>query len=71
MIDKSDLPSNALLVRVVLYFAVVIALGMSFSFTLGLLNAAFVPGVLGTLLNVCVSFFFVRYVAATHFTTQD
>lgn len=71
MINKSDLPSNDLLIRVVLYFAVVIALGMSFSFTLSLLNTAFTIGILGTLFNVCASFLFVRYVAAKHFTNPD
>lgn len=71
MIDKNDIPSTDLMVRVVLYFAVVVALGMSFSFTLGLLNTAFEIGVLGTLANVCASFLFVRYVAAKHFTNHD
>ena len=71
MLNKNEIPSNELIVRVVLYLAAVIALGSSFSFTLGLLNTAFVVGVLGTLLNICGSFFFVRYVAAKHFTNQD
>jgi hypothetical protein len=71
MLDKNQIPSTDLVVRVVLYLAVVVALGMSFSFTLSLLNTAFMVGVLGTLLNVGGSFFFVRYVAAKHFTNQD
>jgi hypothetical protein len=71
MLNKNEIPSTDTLVRVVLYLAVVVALGSSFSFTLGLLNTAFVVGVLGTLLNICGSFFFVRYVAVKHFTNQD
>jgi hypothetical protein len=71
MLDKNQIPSTDLVVRVVLYLAVVVALGSSFSFTLGLLNTAFVVGVLGTLLNICVSFFFIRYVAVKHFTNQN
>ncbi len=71
MLNSNDIPSNELVVRVVLYIAAVVALGSSFSFTLGLLNTAFVVGVLGTLLNVCGSFFFIRYVAVKHFTNQN
>ncbi|KKM24749.1 hypothetical protein LCGC14_1601960 [marine sediment metagenome] len=68
MFNKNEIPSTNVLVRVVLYFAVVVALGMSFSFTFELLNTAFEVGVLGTLLNVCAVLLFVRYVAAKHFT---
>lgn len=71
MIDKNEIPSTDLLVRVVLYLAVVIALGISFSFTLGLLNDAFEIGVVGTLVNLFLSLYFVRYVASKHFTNQD
>ena len=71
MLNKNEIPSNELVVRVVLYLAVVIALGMSFSFTLGLLNTVFVPGAVGTLSNVFLSLYFARYVASKHFTNQD
>ncbi len=71
MFNKNEIPSNELVVRVVLYLAAVVALGSSFSFTLGLLNTAFVVGMLGTLLNIGGSFMLVRYVAAKHFTNQD
>lgn len=71
MFDKNEIPSTDLLVRVVLYLAVVVALGVSFSFTLGLLNTVFELGVGGTLVNVFLSMFFVRYVATKHFTNQD
>jgi hypothetical protein len=71
MLIKNEIPSNELVVRVVLYLAVVTALGMSFSFTLGLLNEAFEIGVLGTLANICAGLLFARYVAAKHFTNQD
>jgi len=71
MLNKNEVPSVDLLIRVVLYIAVVLFLGMSFSFTLGLLNEAFVVGIGGTLVNVFLSLYFVRYVASKHFTNQD
>jgi hypothetical protein len=71
MLDKKEIPSTDLLIRAVLYLAVVVALGSSFSFTLGLLNTAFVVGVVGTLVNIFASLYFVRYVASKHFTNQD
>jgi hypothetical protein len=71
MLNKNEIPSLDSLIRVVAYLALVIALGMSFSFTLGLLNEAFVVGVGGTLVNLFLSLYFVRYVAAKHFTNQD
>ena len=71
MLDKDEIPSNKLVVRVVLYLMAVIALGMSFSFTLGLLNTAFEIGAVGTLVNVFLSLLFARHVASKHFTSQN
>lgn len=71
MFEKKEIPEVGTLARVALYLAAVVALGMSFSFTLGLLNTAFEAGAVLTLVNLFLSFLFVRYVAAKHFTNQD
>ena len=68
MFNKNEVPSVNTLGRVVLYFAVAVALGMSFSLSLELLNKAFLLGAGLTLGNVLLSLLFVRHVAATHFT---
>jgi uncharacterized membrane protein len=71
MLNKNEIPSTSLLVQAVMYLAVVVALGASFSFSLDLLNKVFILGAALTLANVLLSLFFVRHVAAKHFTNQD
>jgi hypothetical protein len=71
MIDKREVPSISTLGRVVFYLAAVVALGMSFSFTLDLLNTEFGMGVVGTLINVGLSAVLIRYVAVKHFINPD
>lgn len=71
MFDKNEVPSTNTLGRAVLYLFAVVLLGMSFSFTMELMNEVFVLGAAGTMVNVFLSLMLVRYVATTHFTNQD
>jgi hypothetical protein len=68
MLDPKEIPSTTFLRSVVIYVAAVIALGISFSFTLGLMNTEFEMGVIGSLVNVYLSFRLFRHIAVQHFT---
>lgn len=68
MLNQNEVPTTETLKQVVLYLAAVIVLGISFSFTLGLMNTEFEMGVLGTLANVYFTLRLGRYIAIKHFT---
>lgn len=61
-----QVPSIGTLVKVVLYLAFIIAIGVSFSFSLGLLNTAFALGAALTLANIFMCLMFFRYLVISH-----
>lgn len=68
MLEQNEVPTTGTLGKVVGYLAALIGLGISFTFTLGLMNTEFEIGALGTLVNVYLSLSLGRYIALKHFT---
>jgi len=59
-------PSIGTLVRVVAYLAFVLAIGVSFSYSLELVNKVFYLGAALTLGNLFLCFLFLRHLAIRH-----
>ncbi len=71
MLQKNEIPSMDLVIRVVIYLVAMVVIGMSSSWTLGLMNTSFVVGFLGTMGNLLLFGLLARYILITHFTDNE